>query len=295
MRYKTSLKIWVRLLRVKQWLKNGLVFAPLLFSQKLTDPDSFMLAIAGFVAFCIVASGIYIINDLKDAPSDLKHPVKKYRPIANGDISKTQALLIAISMLVLGAIVSASINFGFMLVLMFYAIVTLTYTFYFKRVVMLDVIMISVGFVLRAIGGAVAIGVVVSNWLLVTTFYLALFMVLGKRRNELLLLGDGAGKHRKILGEYSQTLLDQLMMIAVSASLVSYSLYTLSPTTIAHFGSENLIFTLPFVIYGLFRYLYLVYKKDSGGDPGATLYTDLPLIVDIVLWAMSVIAIIYLT
>ncbi len=289
-----NIKTWLLLFRVKQWVKNGLIFAALLFSKNVFNFSQLRLSIFAFVAFCAVSSSVYIFNDILDFRSDQNHPIKKFRPIANSDISKKQGLIVAILLLVIGMLIGIIINVQFTILLSVYVLINIGYSLVFKKIVMLDILIVSMGFVLRAIGGALAINVVFSNWLLVTTLYLALFLVLGKRRNELIILGEEAKNHRKILGEYSQSMLDSLIMIVAAASLVSYSLYTLNPTTISHFGTENLIYTLPIVIYGLFRYLYLIYKRHDGADPSNTLYSDVPLLSTVLIWGVVVAVILYI-
>jgi len=289
-----TLKSWLLLFRVKQWVKNGLVFAALLFSKNVFNLSQLKLAIFAFIAFCITSSAVYIFNDILDFSSDQNHPGKKFRPIAHGDISKKQGLIVAILLLMIGILIGIWVNTQFAILLSIYFMINIGYSLVFKKIVMLDILIVSMGFVLRAIGGALAINVIFSNWLLVTTLYLAIFLVLGKRRNELIILGDEAKNHRKILGEYSQVMLDNLIMIVAAVSLVSYSLYALNPVTIAHFGSENLIYTLPIVIYGLFRYLYLIYKHQDGADPSNTLYSDIPLLITVIIWGIVVTSILYI-
>lgn len=283
----------IQLLRPKQWIKNLLVFAPLVFAGKLMDWPSVVLAVGAFAGFNLLASSMYILNDIHDLEFDKQHPNKKYRALASGKVTVETAWSLSVGLL-LGALwVTWWVESELTLVALLYAGLIFSYSRYLKSIVVLDVLVVAIGFVLRALAGAVAINVVFSPWLLVTTLFLALFLVLGKRRQELVGAGEHAHRHRPVLGEYSVALLDQLIGVVATASLVSYALYCLWPETIARFGTTNLIYTLPIVVYGLFRYFYLVYLRDRDGDPTEILYSDRPLLVAIVLWGVFVIAIIY--
>lgn len=287
------LKELFKALRPKQWIKNLLVIAPLIFSQQLFDYRSFIATLGAFCSFCLVASAMYLVNDLYDLESDRVHPIKKHRPLASGLISTRITRVAVVVLLVTGFIIAALVRIELLWIIFLYVVMIYAYTHWLKKVVLLDVVVVASGFVLRALGGVVTLGAVFSEWLLVTTFFAALFLVVGKRRHELVLLGDRGVNHRSILGDYSLQLLDQLIIISVTCSLMSYSLYTLSSETVALYGFSNLVFTIPFVMYGLFRYLYLVYKQEKGGDPTESLLADGALLLTIGLWGISVIAIIY--
>jgi 4-hydroxybenzoate polyprenyltransferase len=274
-------------LRPRQWTKNLLLFAGLLFSQSIFEMDLFLKAVAGFMLFCVLSGSEYIINDLIDIDADREHPVKSKRPLASGRLPIPLAL-IGVFILIFGGLAAAfmlNVNFGW--VALVYVILMLGYTLAFKRVVILDVIIIALGFVLRAVAGALVIDVTISSWLLVCTTFLALFLGLSKRRHELVLLGDDAANHRKILGEYSPYLLDQMIGVVTASTVMAYALYTTAAETVEKFGTRNLIFTLPFVLYGIFRYLYLVHQKQMGGSPEMILLKDRAMIINILLYIIT--------
>ena len=280
-------------LRPEQWTKNLLVFAALIFAERLFDPAAFGAAFAAFAIFCGLASAAYLFNDVADRDSDRQHPLKSRRPIASGDLSVTAALSTAA---VLGAM---SVGGAFLvgtrlgLVAAAYLLLMGLYSGPLKHIVILDVLTIAIGFVLRAVAGAVAINVVISHWLLVCTILLALFISFAKRRHELVLLADGAMSHRPILGEYSPYLLDQMIAIVAACTLISYVFYTISPETIEKFHTSWLGLTIPFPMYGLFRYLYLVHRREGGGSPADLLINDRPLLACVTLWVVAVVLIIY--
>ncbi len=270
-------------LRPKQWIKNLVIFAGLVFSQNLGNLPLLLKACAAFALFCLLSSAIYLINDISDRERDRRHPLKQRRPIAAGTLSLRAATLAAL-IIGLGAL-SASflVNLPFGLVAAAYAALMLAYTFFLKRLVIIDAFVIAAGFVLRAVAGAEAIEVPISEWLLICVILLALFLALAKRRQELALGGE-----RTILAEYTPLLLDQMISIVTAATVVCYSLYTLSAETVAKFGTANLKYTIPFVLYGIFRYLYLIYKKQTLDNPEIVLLTDPWLLGDIVLYAVAV-------
>jgi 4-hydroxybenzoate polyprenyltransferase len=280
-------------LRPEQWTKNLLVFAALVFSENLFEPRAVAAASAAFLIFCALSSAVYLINDVADRDTDRQHPLKRKRPIAAGQVSVPAALATA------GALVVASIAAAFLLgvrlgfVASAYLALMVLYSGPLKHAVILDVLTIAVGFVLRAAAGAVAIDVVISHWLFVCTILLALFVALAKRRHELVLLADGAISHRPILGEYSPYLLDQMIAIVAGSTLISYIFYTISAETIEKFGTTWLGLTIPFPLYGIFRYLYLVHKREGGGSPADLLMTDRPLLTCVTLWVVAVVVIIY--
>jgi len=284
----------IKLVRPSQWIKNGVVLAGLVFAGEADSPDMISLAVQALVAFCFLASAVYIINDILDRERDRQHPLKKNRPIAAGKISVGPAVLISLLLASGGLILSYSININLLIVAAGYFVLNILYSLVLKNVVIIDVMSIAAGFVLRALAGAVAIEVEFSGWLLVTTFVLALFLGLGKRRHELILLEKAAVAHRKILEKYSPYLLDQLIGVVTASTVITYLFYTLSPEVGNKLGTEYLFVTIPFVIYGIFRYLYLVHKEEKGGSPTRLLLTDPPLLTDVVLWLATVILILYI-
>ena len=280
-------------LRPAQWTKNLIIFAALMFGGRLLDPGAVASATAAFAIFCLLSGTVYLINDVADREADRRHPIKKRRPIASGAVPVPVALGTAA---VLGGVALALAFwmrplFG-VLAASYLGLLAL-YTGPLKHVVIIDVLTIAIGFVLRAAAGAVVIGVPISHWLYVLTILLALFLALSKRRHELVLLADGARGHRKILQEYSPYLLDQMISVVTASTIVGYAFYTVSPETVAKFGTDLLGLTLPFPLYGIFRYLYLVHQKEGGGSPAEMLLTDRPLLVCVALWALAVAIIIY--
>ena len=285
----------IKTLRPHQWTKNFLLFAGLIFSHHLLTLVLLVKVLAAFGIFCLISGAIYIINDLVDLNKDQQHPLKRQRPIAAGKIKPGTAKMLAGMLLVVSLVASYLLDAKFSLVCLGYAGLMIGYSVYLKKVAILDVIIIAMGFVLRAVAGAVVIDVVVSPWLLVCTLFLSLFLVLTKRRHELVLLGAEANHHRHSLSQYSPHLLDQMIAVAAGATLIAYSLYTLAPRTTDLAGSKALIVTIPFVIFGVFRYLYLVYEDNQGGAPEIAVISDKPLVIDVVLWVAVVVAILYVS
>jgi len=280
-------------LRPGQWTKNLLVFAALLFGRLLFDPAAVAEATVAFAIFCALSGSVYLVNDIADRDIDRRHPLKAQRPLASGALPVGVAVGAA-AVLIGGSLAAAFVvsqRFGWVAA-GYLALLTL-YSVTLKHIVILDVLTISIGFVLRAVAGAFAIDVEISQWLLVCTILLALFIALAKRRHELVLLADGATGHRPILGEYSAYLLDQMIAVVTASTLVAYIFYTISPETQQKFGTTLLELTIPFPIYGIFRYLYLVHRREGGGSPAELLLTDRPLLTCVALWALSVALIIY--
>lgn len=280
-------------LRVYQWSKNLVVFGALVFAQELHRPEQFLKSIAAFLVLCAGSSAIYLLNDLIDIEKDRQHPEKRRRPIASGALSVWVA---AAMMLTLGGGATAA---GFALhpkfgvsVLVFIAL-NLTYSLMLKHIMLVDVLTIAISFVIRGIAGALVLDVKFSNWLVVCTLFLALFLALGKRRREIGVLEEEAIKHREVLGHYTVPYLDALMVVLAGTTLLTYTIYTCSPEVEQRFGTDKLYVTLPFVVYGLFRYLYLVHHKSGGGDPSRTLVRDVPLLATVLLWGVVNVAIIY--
>jgi len=278
------------LLRAKQWTKNLLIYAALVFTKNLFNGPFLIKSTIGFVLWCLIASSIYIVNDVRDCKEDSYHPVKKKRPIASGKISKDTAIAISVMLLLVSLLGSFLIDRPFFLVILIYAILNTLYSIVLKHIVIIDVFIVAANYVIRAVSGAVIINVTISPWFLICTSLLALFLILAKRRYELSL--RESSKHRKILNEYSIPLLDEMISVVTSSTVIAYSLYTFTSQTAQ---SHNLLMlTIPFVLYGIFRYLYLIHKKNMGGSPELVLLKDIPLIIDIVLYVITTLIIMYL-
>jgi 4-hydroxybenzoate polyprenyltransferase len=284
--------VWVSL-RPQQWTKNLAVFAALALSKHLFEPRPLARSFLAFVLFCALSGTVYLLNDVADFERDRLHPLKRLRPIARGALPRRAAALMAIGLAIGSAGASLLLGPLFASCAVAYLVLNLLYSFYLKDAVILDVLCISLGFVLRAVAGAVAIGVVISEWLLVCTLLLALFLALAKRRHELVSLSATAVGHRKSLSEYSPYLLDQMISVVTASTLTAYAFYTLAPETVAKYRTDRLAWTIPFVLYGIFRYLYLVHQKEQGGSPTDILSTDRPLLVTVALWAAAIILIVY--
>ena len=284
--------VWTSL-RPQQWTKNLAVFAALALSKHLFEPGPLGRSLLAFVLFCALSGTVYLLNDVADFERDRLHPLKRLRPIARGALPRQAAALIAIGLAIASAGASLLLGPLFASCAVAYLILNLLYSFYLKDAVIIDVLCISLGFVLRAVAGAVAIGVVISEWLLVCTLLLALFLALAKRRHELVSLSTTAVGHRKSLSEYSPYLLDQMISVVTASTLTAYAFYTLAPETIAKYRTDRLAWTIPFVLYGIFRYLYLVHQKEQGGSPTDILSTDRPLLITVALWAAAIVLIVY--
>lgn len=289
----------LRALRPNQWTKNLVVPAAFFFAfgdqtQTITRLALYQI-LAATGLFCLASSGIYLMNDIRDLAADRVHPAKRFRPIAAGRVSVPLAGLLS-AILLLGSLVgSYRLAPPFAIVVVVYIAMQLVYTIWLKHLALVDVFIIALGFVLRAAGGGLAINVPISPWLLVCAFLLALFLALCKRRHEKLLLEESADSHRASLEYYDPKLLDQLIAIVSAATIVSYSIYTLSPDTVHKFGTSLLSATIPFVIFGIFRYLDLVYRKEGGGRPEKTLLTDRVLIADLALYGLCVLGVFIFT
>ncbi|HKH72425.1 MAG TPA: decaprenyl-phosphate phosphoribosyltransferase [Vicinamibacterales bacterium] len=289
----STFRLLLMSLRPEQWTKNLFVFAGVLFGGHLFDVPAMLRAVAAFTVFCALSGVVYIFNDLADRAADQRHPLKRLRPIASGRLSPLTAATAAI---ILGAVsLAAAVLLSPMFAVLSATYVGLLalYSVLLKHLVIIDALTIAAGFVLRAAAGAVAVFVPISHWLLVCTTLLALFLVLSKRRHELTLLADGAMTHRPILEEYSPYLLDQMIAVVTASTLVAYSVYSTSAETAERLRTTRLGLTIPFVLYGIFRYLYLVHQKRAGGSPADLLLTDRPLLACVGLWALSVALILY--
>lgn len=281
----------IRALRPLQWTKNGLVFAALAFDRHVFELEPLLRCLAAAIVFCAVSSGIYLINDVRDAEQDRLHPKKRRRPIAAGELSPERATAVAAVLLIGGFAGALLIRPGFGAVIAGYMALMIAYSYGLKRLVIIDVFAIAAGFVFRAAGGAVAIEVPISPWLYVCTMLLALFLGFGKRRNELATLQEAAVHHRSNLDSYSVPLLDQIIAVVSSATVMTYSLYTFDAPNVP--ANHAMMLTIPFVVYAIFRYLFLIYRKDQGGSPEVLLVTDRPLFLCIIGWAVTSVAILY--
>jgi 4-hydroxybenzoate polyprenyltransferase len=284
-------------LRVRQWTKNLVLFAGVIFSHHFLEAAELLRAAQGFIAFCLLASSVYALNDLQDVEQDRVHPKKKFRPIASGRLSVASARVLVVVLLAAATALAVPLGKSFVLVAGIYYVLNLAYSLALKRVVLLDVMLIALGFVLRAVAGVEALTVreEISPWLLICTLFLALFLAVCKRRQERALLADQAEGHRKTLTEYPPEFVDQLIPVVTAATVIAYAIYTVSPATVDKFGTDKLVYTVPFVVYGVFRYLYLVYRRRRGGSPSEVLLTDLPTLVNVVLWLCTVILILTLS
>lgn len=290
---KSTLFQLIRALRPKQWIKNTFVFAALIFSQHLFNPAYFLKSCLAFSIFCLLSGSVYLINDIMDVDEDRLHPSKKRRPIASGKLKITTAGIAAV--LIGGCSLAASfyLDLIFGVIALVYSVSNIAYSKYLKHLVIIDVMVIALGFVLRAMGGAIVIKVEISPWLIICTTLLALFLGFGKRRHELVSMNEEAHNHRPILSEYSPYFLDQMISVLTASTVVAYALYTMSTEVQTKLHTTHLNLTIPFVLYGIFRYLYLIHQRKSGGNPTSVLFNDKPLLINIVLWMLTVCVILY--
>jgi 4-hydroxybenzoate polyprenyltransferase len=280
----------LRLMRPRQWTKNLAVFAAIVFAGKLTDPRLLGTVTLAFVSFCLMSSAMYALNDVLDAERDRQHPVKRDRPIASGRISPEVGIGLATGLALAGGALAFALGTPFLATVAGYVTIHLLYSFWLKHVAIVDMLVIAGGFVLRAVGGAVVIEVPVSPWLVLCTGLLALFLAAAKRRHEIVLLRGASGSHRPVLAEYSAELLDSFMVTLSSATVTTYALYTFfEPRSVNH----SMMLTIPFVIYGVLRYQYLVLGREGGGSPEEVLLGDAPILVDVALWILSAVVILY--
>jgi 4-hydroxybenzoate polyprenyltransferase len=280
-------------MRPKQWTKNLIIFAGLIFSQNFFHPDFLRTSILAFIAFCMNASSVYIINDIRDIEQDKLHPVKKNRPLAAGALKPGQGVIFAVVLAVASLCLAYGLDLNYGALLSAYWVMMIVYSFKLKHMVIVDILVISAGFIIRAVSGAVVLDVDISRWLLACAIFLSLFLILAKRRDEIAELGASAGNHRAILEEYGERFLDQMIAVVTACTIISYVLYTLDPGTAEKFNTQGLVWSVPFVIYGIFRYLYLVYQKNLGGRPEMVLLTDRPLLISVFLWIVASMAIVY--
>ena len=280
-------------LRPSQWAKNLFVLAPVVFAHGLRAPRTLGHGLLAFAAFCAASSALYLLNDVRDREEDRNHPLKRFRPIAAGELSVGAAVTVAATLVVAAAGAAVVLGAEFAVVLGVYLVLILLYTLGLKRVVILDVMIIGLGFVLRVLGGAAAVDVEVSRWLLLCTIFLALFLAFSKRRHELLLLADRAPAQREVLGQYSPTFLDQMINVVTASSVVCYALYAVAPETEQKYDTRYLVYTIPLVLFGIFRYLYLVYQSPEGRNPTEAILRDGPFVANLVLWGLAVSWIVY--
>ncbi|MEA1927130.1 MAG: decaprenyl-phosphate phosphoribosyltransferase [Candidatus Auribacterota bacterium] len=280
----------VKSMRPQQWLKNTFVFAALVFARQFMDGEKVLISLGVFAIFSLLSGAVYLVNDVMDKEEDSQHRDKRERPIAAGRLSPSVALSTSV-IITLPALAGAFfINIDLGLISLGYLVLITAYSLFLKSVVIMDVLVIAFGFILRVMAGGVAIEVPISEWLFICTFLLALFLALSKRRHELVLLGGEVSGHRKTLSEYSPVLLDQMIAVVTSSTVMAYSLYTLAPRTQTEV-SPRLYYSIPFVLYGIFRYLYLVHRKSEGGEPGKTLFSDRALLIGVLLWVVSIVLI----
>lgn len=283
----------VRSLRPAQWAKNSFVLAPVVFAGMLLEAGALLRALAAFGAFCAASSAVYLVNDLRDREQDRNHPLKRHRPIAAGTLPAGVAV-VAAAVLAAGAIAAAlALDGELTIALGTYLGLQLLYTLWFKRMVILDAFSIALGFVLRVYGGAAAVAAELSPWLLLCTIFLALFLAFSKRRHELVLLADEAASQRGVLAQYSPAFLDQMINVVTASTVVCYALYAVAPETVAKHGGRSLLITVPFVLFGIFRYLYLVYQRTDERNPTEMILRDVPFLINVALWGIAVLAIVY--
>ena len=286
------IKNYFKLFRITHWIKNFFVFIPLIFSKHLLDQNYFLQVVIGFFAFSLVSSLVYVFNDISDADADRKHPQKKLRPIASGVISQRQATAGMFLLILLVILITFHVNTSFILILVSYVIINILYTLYLKNIVIVDLACISMGFLLRVIGGALIINIYISSWLILTTLFISIFLAVMKRRSEIVL--NAENETRKVLGEYNLSFIDQVSSISAACVIICYALYSVAERTVEYFHTENLVYSSIFVVFGIFRYMYLVFKKSKGENPTEIMLTDVPMIANLVFYGVTVYFIIYL-
>ncbi len=282
------------LVRVPQWIKNFFVFVPLLFSQHLFDKDYLFTSLAAFVVFCLASSLIYVINDIIDIKADKAHPTKKNRPLPAGVISKRSALIVAVVLTAVIVILLPQFNKEFLYFVTAFVLLNIFYSFWFKHIVILDVFSIAAGFAIRVLAGAVVISVPISSWLILTTIFISLFLGVMKRHSELILVEESENApSRKVLSQYSLNFADQMATVAAAGVIICYALYTVSERTVSAFGTESLIYTTPIVVYGIFRYMYLEYISNKGDNTTKIVFSDLQIILTVLIYTITTVLIIY--
>lgn len=280
-------------MRPTQWAKNLFVLAPLVFARLLGDSRAVGRVLLAFAAFCLVSSAVYLVNDIRDREEDRRHPLKRLRPLAAGTLPVGVAVAAAAVLALGAALLVAPLPPAAWAVVGGYAVLNLLYTAWLKHVVILDVMSISFGFVLRVLGGAAAAGVEVSSWLLLCTIFLSLFLAFSKRRHELILLAEGASGQRRVLSHYSPAFLDQMINVVTASSVVAYALYAVAPETVEKYHTQHLVYTIPLVLFGIFRYLYLMYQRPAERNPTEAILRDPPFLINMLLWGLAVVWIVY--
>ena len=283
----------LRTLRPTQWAKNVFVLAPLFLSQKLDEPEAVKGSLLAFFAFCLASSAVYIINDIRDREEDRQHPAKRNRPIAAGELSVGLAMVTALLLLVATGAIGIRLGTTFIAIVSAYLALNFLYSTWLKRIVILDVMILSMGFVLRVAGGAAAIRVEISAWLFLCTIFVALFLAFSKRRHELVLMEANAANQRQVLEHYSPTFLDQMINVVTASTVISYALYATAPETVEKIGTNNMVLTVPFVLFGIFRYLYLMYQTTDEKSPTDALLQDVPFMINVGVWGVMVLWIVY--
>jgi len=291
------IKLILEAMRPKQWIKNLIVFAPAAFAQRLFDPGTLVVTLIAFAAFCLASSSVYLLNDVVDREADRHHPEKKFRPIASGRLSVSAALAGMVLLIVIAGAMALYVRWAVMLIVYSYVALNVAYSFRLKNLVIIDAFSIAFGFILRMLAGGEALKsldpkIAISTWIILCTLLGSLFLAFCKRRNELG-LEEAAANHRASLTEYSVSFLDQMIAISTASTVMAYALWTMWPETVKKFGTQRLFWTVPFVCYGIFRYLYLVHQKNLGGSPTKIFLSDFPLILNILLYILAVIAILY--
>jgi 4-hydroxybenzoate polyprenyltransferase len=280
-------------MRPTQWAKNLFVLAPLVFGRRLGDRHAILCALLAVVAFCLASSAVYLINDIQDREEDRNHPLKRHRPLAAGTLSVAVAVAALVALIAVALALAVGLGRGFTLLLAGYIALNLLYTSWLKHVVILDVMSISCGFVLRVLAGAAATAVQVSSWLLLCTIFLSLFLAFSKRRHEITLLAEGATSQRRVLDQYSAAFLDQMINVVTASAVVSYALYAVAPETVEKYHTQHLVYTIPMVLFGIFRYLYLMYQQPGERNPTEAILGDPPFLINMVLWGLAVVLIVY--
>jgi 4-hydroxybenzoate polyprenyltransferase len=289
---ETMITTYLAALRVYQWPKNLVVFAALIFAEQLHHSHQVLLSVGAFFTLCAASSAVYLLNDMLDVARDRTHPEKRDRPLASGAMGMGTAAVLLLALAAASLVGAYRLRPVFCSAVAIYLALMTAYSVILKRVMLVDVIVVALGFVVRAVAGALVLQVEFSNWLVVCTLFLALFLSLGKRRHEIELMDKEAAGHREVLGEYSVPFLDGLMLVVGGAALLTYTIYTCSPEVVERLG-DKLYVTIPFVIYGLFRYIHLVHMRNSGGDPSKTLLKDVPIMVTVLLWGLVSVGLIY--
>jgi len=291
---KNGILYMVRLMRVKQWVKNTFIFFPLIFAGLLSDAKLLMDCLVTFIGFCLISSSVYVLNDLIDAKRDRLHPKKSKRPLAQGKVNRPFVIILIGTLAIIGLFMCAYVHEVVFYFAFLYVLLHLLYNAFAKKIIIIDVMFVAAGFQIRIWAGSLAAGVLPSAWLQMCVFLLALYLGFTKRRYEISALKSNASQHRGVLAHYTSYLLDQIIIICSTLTVVFYGLYVLSSDIVARIGSNNIIYSMVFVIYGVFRYLYLVHVKKMGDDPGDVLFSDMPLLIDILLWVLFVGALLYL-